>query len=70
MSEWIHVKDGLPEDREVVAVTGYNFGRKNEGRHVDIAYWVGDCWMEWRYGEDENELEFIDHWKSIGELPE
>lgn len=70
MTEWIHVNRNVPNERQVVIATGYNYGKKSEGRHVDVAYRVGDCWMEWREGEDEDELEFIDHWKEIGELPE
>lgn len=70
MSEWIHVENNLPSEREVVVATGYNFGRKEDGRHVVAAYRVGDCWMEWRDGEPEGELEFIDYWKEIGELPQ
>lgn len=70
MSQWIHVEDDLPMQGAIVIATGYNFGRKEDGRHVVAAYRVGHCWMECRDGEPEDELKFIDYWKEIGDLPE
>lgn len=71
MSEWISVKDRLPEDMgEVLVIVS---GKPHENITLDGAYeiaeydpvegWILEMWPEWRSG-------VVTHWMPLPEPPE
>lgn len=57
MSEWISVKNELPENSSDVVVINGNFS-------PEVAFYWDDVW----YGR-EKRLNFVTHWAPLPELP-
>jgi len=65
MSEWISVKDRLPDNNQRVAGVGFDYGDVKNKRHYVVCEYFDGIWM----GDECEEFEYITHWTPLPEPP-
>lgn len=67
MSEWISVKDRLPDDGTQVLATGWDDGLAEGKRHIVIAELCRDDW----FTEDgDQQFPYLTHWQPLPQPPQ
>jgi hypothetical protein len=65
MSEWISVKDGLPEDGQSVLVT-----KRHSYPEIVVFDEVYNCWDDSEGDDYYRALDYFTHWMPLPENPE